>query len=126
MEIYIKFTLPEIEKAINSGKLQDLAATIKTDIGTQDDPETIPDNWKPDKQQGPANKAEETAPAQETEQENPEITLEQLRAMLAAITKADRKDEVKALLASVGANKLTEVPPAKYAILWAAAGGDKQ
>lgn len=50
-----------------------------------------------------------------------EITLEQVRAKLAALSQAGKAPEVKKLIASTGATKLTDVPAEKYGELLAAA-----
>jgi hypothetical protein len=48
-------------------------------------------------------------------------SLETVRAKLAAISQAGKKDEIAALIATFGASKLTEVKPENYADLLAAA-----
>ena len=47
----------------------------------------------------------------------PEVTLEQVRAQLAALAAAGKKAEVRDLLAQVGAERLTEVSPKLYGFL---------
>ncbi len=47
----------------------------------------------------------------------PTVTLEQVRAKLAALTQQGKQSEVKALLTKFGAKKLTEIPAEKYAEL---------
>jgi len=65
----------------------------------------------------PAEKpAVEEAPAEEA----PAITLEQLRAKMAAVSQAGKGPECKALLVKFGANNLTSVPAEKYSDLMAA------
>ena len=51
-----------------------------------------------------------------------EYTLEDVRAKLGALQKAGHRDEVKAMLRSVGAEKLPEVDPKDYAALMQKAG----
>lgn len=51
----------------------------------------------------------------------PEVTLEQVRAELAALAAAGKKAEVRDLLTQVGAERLTEVSPKLYAFLLAKA-----
>ena len=46
--------------------------------------------------------------------EEPKLTLEEVRAVLADKSMAGFRDEVKALITSFGANKLSEVPADKY------------
>lgn len=47
----------------------------------------------------------------------PEITLEQVRAKLAELSKIGKQDQVKVLLVSYGAKKLSDVSKEKYAEL---------
>lgn len=49
------------------------------------------------------------------------ITLEQVRAKLAALSQAGKQAQVKELITKTGARKLTEIPTEKYAELLAAA-----
>jgi len=49
------------------------------------------------------------------------ITLEQVRAKLAEVSNAGKKNEVKALLTSYGVSKLTDLPTEKYSDLLAEA-----
>src|SRR5690606_39735792 len=44
----------------------------------------------------------------------PKVTLEQVRAKLAELTRNGKREQVKALLNEFGANKLSEVPADKY------------
>src|SRR5690606_36817727 len=46
-----------------------------------------------------------------------DVTLEQVRAKLAELTRNGKREQVKALLNEFGANKLSEVPADKYAEL---------
>ena len=46
--------------------------------------------------------------------EEPKLTLEEVRAVLADKSMAGFRDEVKALITSFGANRLSEVPADKY------------
>ena len=50
-----------------------------------------------------------------------DVTLEQVRAKLAELTRAGKREQVKALLNEFGANKLSDVPADKYAELMAKA-----
>ena len=50
-----------------------------------------------------------------------DVTLEQVRAKLAELTRNGKREQVKALLNEFGANKLSEVPADKYAELMAKA-----
>ena len=51
------------------------------------------------------------------EENKPKVTLEQVRAKLAELTRNGKREQVKALLNEFGANKLSEVPADKYAEL---------
>lgn len=70
----------------------------------------------------PEATTEQTAPAT-TASESPSevkpgaITLEQVRAKLAALSQAGKRDEVQALIAATGVTRLTEVAADKYAEL---------
>lgn len=58
-----------------------------------------------------------------TEAKEPEITLETVRAKLAALSQGGKQAEVKALIAKFGAKKLTDIPAEKYPTLMAEAEG---
>ena len=51
------------------------------------------------------------------DENKPKVTLEQVRAKLADLTRKGKRAEVKKLLEVYGANKLSEVPADKYAEL---------
>jgi len=53
--------------------------------------------------------------------EEPPVTLEEVRAKLAALSQAGKKAEAKALLDQFGVAKLTDLPADKYAEVLAAA-----
>ena len=55
------------------------------------------------------------------DENKPKVTLEQVRAKLADLTRNGKRAEVKKLLDEFGANKLSEVPADKYAELMAKA-----
>lgn len=128
MQIQIQFTPDELMRASNSGVLENLFKVTKSPVETgyekQEAKEATTTTQKA-KEEPIMTESTEKAPWTKPEEE-PKVTLEQLRAKLATMTKSGKSAEVKALLNSVGANKLTEVPPEKYAELWKAAGGDKQ
>lgn len=76
-----------------------------------------------DKPKGKA-KAAKTAPAKEPEPEKPAepekmLTLADVRAVLAEKSRAGFTEEVKALIAKHGADRLSEVPETEYAALLA-------
>lgn len=73
-------------------------------------------NRKPDEKKAAAEQEKEETPDEE-------ITLEYVRAVLAEVTRAGKQKELKALLNSFNANKLTEVDPSDYGELVKKAGG---
>ena len=66
------------------------------------------------------NEAEEAA---EQAPEKKPCTLEELRAVLLEKRKAGFKDEIKALLATHGADRLTEIDPSEYDAMMVEAEG---
>lgn len=78
---------------------------------SQDEPEPQRDT-KPEPQESETEAAEEETA----------YTLEEVRAKLAELNKAGKRAEVKALLTSFGASKLSEIPASKYAVLMVKAG----
>jgi hypothetical protein len=60
----------------------------------------------------PAEAVKQTKPQQEN---TPEITLEVVRAKLAALNQAGKQKEVKALITGFGVRKLTDIPAERYA-----------
>lgn len=64
-----------------------------------------------------ARRMEETKAEAATEKKEQKISLEQVREKLAALAKAGKQEQVKELIASYGASKLTEIPAEKYAEL---------
>jgi Tfp pilus assembly protein PilO len=52
-----------------------------------------------------------------TNESNPRVTLEQVRAQLAALVESGKQKEVKELISRYGVRKLAEVPPEKYSDL---------
>lgn len=84
----------------------------------------------PETQETPAErpkgkaKAAKTAPAKEAEPEKPaetekKLTLADVRAVLAEKSRAGFTEEVKALIAKHGADRLSEVPETEYVALLA-------
>lgn len=53
--------------------------------------------------------------------DEPTVTLEDVRAELARLNKAGKKETTKALLTKYGADKLSEIDPGQYAALYAEA-----
>jgi hypothetical protein len=58
-----------------------------------------------------------TTAAESAQQQEPPVTIEQVRAVLAEKSQAGKQPEVKALISKFGANKLTDIEPAHYAEL---------
>lgn len=83
---------------------------------------------KPVKEQEDVKEPEgKEEPAEETKPESPkteekQFTLEEVRAKLAALNKAGKRAEVKAILESFGAQKLSEIPADKFAAVMEKAG----
>jgi len=67
--------------------------------------------------QGPADPAPSSA-----EPQAPTVSFEDVRAKLASLVQAGKQPQVKELLASFGATKLSEVPAERYGELMAKAG----
>lgn len=125
MEITIKIEAPALVDAINA-----LAAALAGNIelllmgpGSRSG-EVHPDiqeqrESKPQPKPEPKPKSEpsNTPETATTPAENATVTLEQVRAKLAALTQSGKQPQVKELLAKFGAKRLTEVPTEKYAEL---------
>lgn len=73
----------------------------------------------PDSSAGADTQASTATPASHSE---PAITLVDLRAKLAELSRDGKADKVKALLSEFGVAKLTELEPSKFAAVMAAAG----
>jgi len=91
----------------------------------QDYPVLTPlENFKtesPPPKTAPRASSAKASPAPAPEQKSDELTLEAVRAKLATISQAGKKDHVAALIAEFGASKLTEVKPEDYTALLAKA-----
>lgn len=64
---------------------------------------------------------QEAPAAQTASSQEPSVSLEEVRAKLAELSQAGKQQQVVALIASMGARKLTEIPAEKYAKLLAQA-----
>ena len=64
---------------------------------------------------------QEAPAAQTVSSPAPSVSLEEVRAKLAELSQAGKQQQVVALIASMGARKLTEIPAEKYASLMAEA-----
>ncbi len=69
----------------------------------------------------PESQPEPEAESQSEPESAPTVTLEQVRAKLAALAQAGKQAQVKKLINDFGASKLTEIPAEKYPELLAAA-----
>lgn len=130
MNITIQIQAPELVKAIESlaaalggmGTEAPVAATV-AEIMVEKEEAPV----KEAKQEAPAEKADEPVEtsadekAEEKKPETPSISLETVRGKLAALSQSGKQKEVKELISSFGAKKLTDVPAEKYAELLAAA-----
>ena len=76
--------------------------------------EAVPAQVEPPKAKRASPKKPAAVAAEEAPEEAPAITLEQLRAKMAAVSQAGKGPECKALLAKFGASNLTSVPAEKY------------
>lgn len=128
MKIVVEFnSLEEMDQFCNGVAVAPGLARNTVPMKVEEKPAIVE---KPDKKKKEKPVKEETAAepvAQETAEEVPAeeektYTLEDVRAKLGALQKAGRRDEVKALLQSVGAEKLPEVDPKDYGILMQKAG----
>lgn len=129
MEITITIKAPELATAIlaladalgdwaNASTNQKQAETrIKAEAqqakGAKSAAETLL-NGQPASAPEPTQSQPAVAPA-------PTITLEEVRAKLASLSQSGHQAQVKALITSMGATKLTEIPPERYLELLEAA-----
>lgn len=74
--------------------------------------------------QGESQEAKETYPLNEQMKEVPEpqpeepnVSLEQVRGLLAKLAQAGRQEEIKALITKYGATRLSDVDPANFQAL---------
>ena len=111
MNITIKVEAEELIAAINK-----LAAAVSLNPAVIDQPVVVKNAPVKKPAKAEASAAEPT-PAPEAKA----ITLEQVRAKLAEVSNAGKKNEVKELLTSYGVSKLTDLPAEKYSDLLAEA-----
>ncbi len=130
VEIKLKIDAPELAAAINNlagalnggGLVQ--PTEIKVDgkaVADTDAKETAPKKEKP-KKTAPAKKAEpepEPDAAEEATEEKAStgLTFEQVRVKLAEVSQAGKQKELKELITSMGAAKLSDIPEEQYAEL---------
>ena len=121
MNITVTIQAPELVKAINAlaqsfSGMQNIgvqAPNISVEKGASDS------NEEPVKETKAETKTETKAEA--PKEDKPTISLETVRAKLAALSQQGKQAQVKELLTQFGAKKLTAVPEEKYGELLAAA-----
>lgn len=104
--------------------------TVEVDIPVNAAAPAVPEPEKPqepapfvpDKQEPVEQKAEEKAEAPAPAESGKTYTLEEVRAKLAELNKSGKRAEVKTLLGSFGAAKLSDIPADKYGELMEKAG----
>ncbi|TPG74003.1 hypothetical protein EEL32_25440 [Brevibacillus laterosporus] len=115
MNITVTISAPELANAI-----QTLAQALSTSPATKVTPFKIPSEpteSATDKKVKPT--AEKKDSTESTEEEV--VPLEIVRAKLAELSKSGKQAQVKALIASFDASKLTDIPAERYGELLAAA-----
>ena len=123
MKIVAEFnSLEEMEQFCKSVAAPGLVNTFHAAEKAEDKPKAEKKKLEPAKAE-PAKEVEEPVKEEPVKEELvKEYTLEDVRAKLGALQKAGYRDEVKAMLRSVGAEKLPEVDPKDYAALMQKAG----
>jgi len=113
MEIKLTIDAPELAQALTAlaGAIQ---ANTELLLQTYSRPDMM-DRTSP----APEPAAPEPAAPEPAAPENV-ITLAEVRAKMAELGKSGRQSDIKHLLSSFGANKLTDVDPERYPDLWAA------
>ncbi|AGR47406.1 hypothetical protein EMERY_76 [Brevibacillus phage Emery] len=114
MNITVTISAPELANAI-----QTLAQALSTGSATKVSPFRIPSDSTEsatDKKGKPTaeKKAGKEKEKEEGGAEKQIVPLETVRAKLAALAKSGKQAEVKELIASFGASKLTDIPAEKY------------
>jgi hypothetical protein len=80
----------------------------------------VPDPMPEPAKTGPGKEAPVVTEPAKVEDEKPTVTLEQVRARLASMAKAGKRDAVSKMFKALGVTKLTEVKPEDYAALFEA------
>ncbi|PPB10880.1 hypothetical protein [Brevibacillus laterosporus] len=117
MNITVTISAPELANAI-----QTLAQALSTGSTAEVIPFKVPTESATDKKEKPT--AERKAAKEEAKEGGAEeqiVSLETVRAKLAALSKSGKQTEVKALIASFDASKLTNIPAERYGELLAKA-----
>lgn len=105
INVNIKLDAPELAGAIQSWA-DAFHEAIKIYTGEAD---TLKKLEKETESQGPSQ-----ITAEQQSAEPPKVTLETVRAKLAALAQSGKQAEVKQLITNFGAKKLTEIPKEKY------------
>lgn len=111
----------EIKVTVDIPAVQALADAIRYVADKDDDPGlNTPTKEKLESEpEGPEEEIPDSPEPEEAKPpwHNPEYTLEQVRAKLAALAQAGKQKQVKSLITSFNVKKLTDVPEEKYAEL---------
>lgn len=110
MDIRIQIDAPELTEALNN-----LANSITS---SQSTPSSIA---APEPEQSAAQ--EEPVEEEQVSETTTTVTLEEVRSKLAAISQSGKQSEVKELITSFGAKRLTDIPQERYPELLKAAEG---
>lgn len=110
---------PEPSKSQFTVKLSDLKPVQDDAAQKTETPDPQPEPQKTET--SPAQNTGVTDPDPKPTEQTPAVTLEQVRAKLAALSQAGKQAQVKELITKAGAKKLTEIPAGKYAELLAEA-----
>lgn len=123
MSVNMSFTINATSANELRRAIQELAAVIETSAReTQMNASTtVTQRLEPAATEKLASSSTEP-PAQEHTAEAPSVSMEDVRAKLASLVQAGKQTQVKELLASFGAEKLSQVPPERYGELMAKAG----
>lgn len=130
MEIKININAPGLETAINNlaealqsgGTIQATPITGEKTTGTWSPGGGEVETEKPKKEK-PAKKVEKPKPEPDAAEEATEekastgLTFEQVRVKLAEVSQAGKQKELKELITSMGAAKLSDIPEEQYAEL---------
>jgi len=126
MNINIRIDAPDLTNLANGltalataiAKKKASSLTEKTNQTSQ-----TPQTSKISPAEAPAAESTESAQLTQTIQTENTVTLEQVRAKLAALSQAGKQAQVKELIAKFGGKKLTDIPTEKYPELLAEAEG---
>ena len=112
----------EVNGEIRTEKPQQKTTKVQKQQEPEPQEESEPTQKEPESEQKLQKAEAEATEESGAAQEETAYTLEEVRAKLAELQKAGKRGEVKALLTSFGASKLSEIPASKYAVLMVKAG----